>query len=136
MGQLAEIVLLFFWLTCFSIQDFRFRVVPGKWVITAIGSSIVLRIFYSPDPIWQYLVAALCTGGIFFIISMIRNGDIGGGDVQLNAWLGLTIGLMPTLWIDVVSCILAVIFSLISRRREAFPFVPFMFLATILVYVI
>ena len=136
MGQIIETILLFLCLICFAIHDYRFRVLPGKWVMAAVGSSMLLRILYSPSPLWHYILAALCVGGIFLVVALLTNGGVGGGDIQLIAWVGLTIGLMPTLWVSAISCVLAIIYSFIGRKKGNFPFVPFMLLASVLVYLI
>ncbi|MFC7561627.1 prepilin peptidase [Paenibacillus farraposensis] len=78
----------------FSIQDIKTRIVPLKWVILSLFGSLVLRFLYSPNPFSEYIISSLSVGIFLWILSILSNRGMGGGDIQLVAWLGLTVGFL------------------------------------------
>jgi len=114
-------------LIAFAIKDIRERIIPDKWIALAIAGSLVIRLFYSPGELLSYIGAAALLGFLFLVVAMISNGGLGGGDVKLFAWLGLTIGLNGALWITLISSVLGITFAYLLKK-ESIPFAPFVFI--------
>lgn len=110
----------------FSIQDIRTRIVPLPWVICSVIGSIVLRLAYSPDPISTYYISALTLGLILWVLSLISKSGMGGGDIQLIAWMGLTVGFMETTFVLIISNLLVLCYRIMKKNLNSIAFVPYL----------
>lgn len=111
------------YLLLFSVKDIRTRIIPNKWIVNAIVITLVIRICYSPESFLNYALAFVCVGGIALVVAIFSNGGIGGGDIKLLAWLGLTMGLSISLMVTLLSSAVGIIYTL-TTRRNSIPFAP------------
>ena len=79
------------------------------------------------------LIAGLAFGGGLLGISLLmdrilKRDSLGGGDITLFAVLGLYLGVVGTLFMTVLACLLGLLFAVLRRGRtgggEPFPFGP------------
>ncbi|WP_367995892.1 prepilin peptidase [Paenibacillus sp. A3M_27_13] len=110
----------------FSIQDVRTRTVPLSWVICSVLGSIALRLVYSPSPISSYIISALTIGVFLWVLSLISKSGMGGGDIQLIAWLGLTVGFMETTFVLIISNLLVLCYRIMKKNLNPIAFVPYL----------
>ncbi|WP_375162989.1 prepilin peptidase [Paenibacillus peoriae] len=110
----------------FSIQDVRTRIVPLSWVICSVLGSIALRLVYSPSPISTYIISALTIGVFLWVLSLISKSGMGGGDIQLIAWLGLTVGFMETTFVLIISNLLVLCYRIMKKNLNPIAFVPYL----------
>ena len=112
--------------------DFKYMAVPDSINFFALATSLV-----QPNYIDAIIHASIAAGGLWFIgfISSViaRREAMGGADVIVAGTMGALLG-FPNFFIAIfLSAILAIIPSLINRENGV-PFVPFLAMATLIVY--
>jgi len=112
--------------------DFKYMAVPDSVNFAALAFALI-----QPDFIDAAIYAALAAGGLYligFISSLIaRREAMGGADVIVAGTMGALLGFPNFFAALFLSALLAVIPSLINRETGV-PFVPFLALATFIVY--
>ena len=114
------------------IIDFKYMAVPDSVNFTALLLALV-----QPDFLNALMYAALAAGGLYlvglFSSLLARKQAMGGADVIVAGTMGALLG-FPNFFIAIfLSAILAMIPAMIWREKGV-PFVPFLALATFLVY--
>jgi len=112
--------------------DFKYMAVPDSINFTALALALV-----QPDFLHAAMYAAIAAGGLYLIglLSSIlaRKQAMGGADVIVAATMGALLG-FPNFFVAIfLSAVLAMIPALIWRDKGV-AFVPFLALATLLVY--
>ena len=113
--------------------DFEYMAVPDSINFFALATSLV-----QPNYIDAIIHASIAAGGLWligFISSVIaKKQAMGGADVIVAGTMGALLG-FPNFFIAIfLSAILAIIPSLINRENGV-PFVPFLAMATLIVYI-
>jgi leader peptidase (prepilin peptidase)/N-methyltransferase len=112
--------------------DFKYMAVPDSVNFAALGFALI-----QPDFIPAAINAALAAGGLYLIgllsSLLARRQAMGGADVIVAGTMGALLG-FPNFFVAIfLSAILAIIPAMIWRERGV-PFVPFLALATFIVY--
>jgi len=112
--------------------DFKYMAVPDNVNFAALLFALV-----QPDFISALMYAAIAAGGLYLIgllsSLLARKQAMGGADVIVAGTMGALLG-FPNFFIALfLSAILAMIPALINRKTGV-PFVPFLALATFIVY--
>lgn len=112
--------------------DFKYMAVPDNVNFTALIFALI-----QPDFLHAALYAAIAAGGLYLIglLSSViaRRQAMGGADVIVAGTMGALLG-FPNFFVAIfLSAILAMIPALIYRERGV-PFVPFLAMATFIVY--
>jgi len=112
--------------------DFKYMAVPDNVNFTALLFALV-----QPDFLHAALYAAIAAGGLYLIgllsSLLARRQAMGGADVIVAGTMGALLG-FPNFFVAIfLSAILAMIPALIYRERGV-PFVPFLAMATFIVY--
>lgn len=90
-------------------------------------------------PLWEHFAAGLGGGLLFFVLTLLTKGAIGGGDIKLIAALGLWLGVRPLLSVIAYGFMaggLAALFLLITKeksRHSYFAYGPYFSLSGICV---
>jgi len=120
-----------------AVIDLDVRRLPDRGQILLAGASLifgVLAMWEDPIRLAYGLGAALACGLAFLLIHVLSRGGLGLGDVKLvmtcGWWLGL-ISLTSVFAGLMVSCILAVAYSLLARQRQ-FAFGPWLIAGTVI----
>ena len=122
-------------LFCLSLTDLDCMIIPDICLIIA---AAVWLIFLPLTGLgWTAarngLIAGLVFGGGLLGISLLmdrilKRDCLGGGDIKLFAVLGLYLGVVGTLFMTVLACLLGLLFAMLRRGRtgggEPFPFGP------------
>ena len=119
-------LILFFLLFVASLVDFDTMELPDGLLIAAYLASL-LRL---PD--WKSILIgtfAISVPVLIIVIIMdkiLGKESFGGGDIKLLAVLGAHFGAANTLFLIIVSCIIGIVFAVISKKGKgnAFPFGP------------
>lgn len=72
-------------------------------------------------PLWEHFAAGLGGGLLFFILTLLTKGAIGGGDIKLIAALGLWLGVRPLLSVIAYGFIaggVAALFLLVTKQKK------------------
>ncbi|QOR62436.1 prepilin peptidase [Sulfurovum sp. ST-21] len=112
--------------------DFKYMAVPDN-----INFAALLFALIQPDFLHAVIHAAIAAGGLYLIgilsSLLARRQAMGGADVIVAGTMGALLG-FPNFFIAIfLSAILAIIPALIYRERGV-PFVPFLAMATFIVY--
>jgi leader peptidase (prepilin peptidase)/N-methyltransferase len=113
--------------------DFEYMAVPDSINFFALATSLI-----QPNYIDAIIHASIAAGGLWligFISSIIAKKEaMGGADVIVAGTMGALLG-FPNFFIAIfLSAILAMIPSLLNRENGV-PFVPFLAMATFIVYI-
>ena len=114
------------------IIDFKYMAVPDNVNFAALIFALI-----QPDFLHALMYAAIAAGGLYLIglLSSLLAGKqaMGGADVIVAGTMGALLG-FPNFFLALfLSALLAMIPSLINRKTGV-PFVPFLALATFIVY--
>jgi len=88
-------------------------------------------------PLTEHLAAALGGGLLFFLLTLLTKGAIGGGDIKLIAAMGLWLGIRPLITVITYGFIvggLAALFLLLTKqktRHDYFAYGPYFALSGI-----
>ena len=112
--------------------DFKYMAVPDN-----INFAALLFALMQPDFLHAAIYATIAAGGLYLIgllsSLLARRQAMGGADVIVAGTMGALLG-FPNFFIAIfLSAILAIIPALIYRERGV-PFVPFLAMATFIVY--
>ena len=72
-------------------------------------------------PLWEHFAAGLGGGLLFFILTLLTKGAIGGGDIKLIAALGLWLGVRPLITVIAYGFIaggMAALFFLVTKQKQ------------------
>ena len=128
---IAIVLLLFVTVTDFE-QYVIFDSMLLPFAVAGICYTLHLHL-----PITEHLVAALGGGLLFFLLTLLTKGAIGGGDIKLIATIGLWLGIRPLLSVIAYGFMaggVAALFLLITRqkgRHDYFAYGPYFALSGI-----
>lgn len=118
-----------------DIREFR---IPNKVMFPALAVALVVALA-RPERWWLLL------GGLFVAVALLLPSimagkrQIGGGDVKLGLFIGLILGWPGGLWTAIVSCLLAMLFTIGGilmgriKWRSKIAFGPFLSLGAVFV---
>ena len=112
--------------------DFKYMAVPDSVNVAALLFALV-----QPDIITALMYAAVAAGGLYLIgllsSLLAKKQAMGGADVIVAGTMGALLG-FPNFFVAIfLSALLAMIPALLNRENGV-PFVPFLALATLIVY--
>ncbi len=113
--------------------DFRYMAVPDSVNFAALAFALA-----KPEFLQAVLDAALAAGGLYAVsllaALLAKKEAMGGADVIVAGTMGALLG-FPNFFVAIfLSALLAIIPSLI-KRKDGVPFVPFLALATLIIYI-
>lgn len=123
-----------------TTSDIHFQIVIDRiWIF---GSLIIIIVKIIQGTILSHLLYALILFSILFSIAYIgkliaKKEALGGGDIKLYAFIGLTM----SVWNGLLSLFLASVFALIyaivfqKHKDNYIPLVPFIFIGVFIAYV-
>jgi prepilin signal peptidase PulO-like enzyme (type II secretory pathway) len=127
-----------------TVYDIKHTLVPPTFSLALIASAIAVRAFEwtsmpSVAVLYDALFGALVFGGfIFFLFLITRGKGMGLGDAHVGVALGTLFGLMDSVevlalsfWIGAGVGIVLLVLKKGFRMKTEVPFVPFLFLASI-----
>ncbi|WP_334105172.1 A24 family peptidase [Muricomes intestini] len=132
----AGIILFLALLLYIAWTDYKIKRIPDKYTAALLLWGIIWARFYPAVPLQDRVAGGTVVSGILLILSLIRPGCFGGGDIKLMAAAGILTGLNRNIWAFVLAVLLAGIHvcrKLLvplppdsKRRRESFAFGPFL----------
>jgi leader peptidase (prepilin peptidase) / N-methyltransferase len=131
-GSFFAVVLVY--LAAFDLEH---RLIPNRVVLPAAGIVLVAQIALYPNHALEWIAAAICTAGFFFVTLLIYPPGLGMGDVKLAVLLGAMLG-TNVVGAVLVGTLAAAVFGgmLVLRggaqaRKTAIAFGPFLALGGI-----
>jgi prepilin signal peptidase PulO-like enzyme (type II secretory pathway) len=120
-----------------AIIDLKYRLVPNMLIYPAAAMTLLIR----SVPPGRDTLTALLGGAVglspFFLVALMRPGDVGGGDIKLAALIGLVLGFPQVLWTLILGILMGGVtaFLLLSTRRwgprSYIPYAPFLCLGAV-----
>ena len=113
--------------------DFKYMAVPDNLNLLALALAVV-----SPNVLGSLHDALLATGGLtllrYYLSFFLNREAMGEGDIIVAGTMGALLGFPLFFYALFLSAILAIAPSLMAKDR-AIPFVPFLAIATFIVYI-
>jgi leader peptidase (prepilin peptidase)/N-methyltransferase len=132
----ALVAALFCWiLVVITRTDLEHRLIPDRVVIPGTIAMVVLRTIDDPSPEW--VIGAVVTGLVFFVLVLIYPKGLGMGDVKLSAFLGAGLGVavLPAMFVGFFAAFVPSAAMLVRHGKDArtmaIPFGPFLALGGI-----
>jgi leader peptidase (prepilin peptidase)/N-methyltransferase len=135
----------FLWSFLFSaISDIIYLAIPTVLILVSFISAVSARIIDMSDiKFWllDSFLGVILGAGTFFIVRLIygllrKKEGLGEGDVLFMIPVGVYFGFWGTLFCIIISSffggLFGLILSIIKRKRDPIPFIPFMFLGVLL----
>jgi len=131
---LPFVFLTFFLLLGLVMIDFKYMAVPDSLNLLALALAIV-----GPNAIDSLQYALMSAGGLallrYYLSYFLNKEAMGEGDIIVAGTMGALLGFPHFFYALFLSALLAIIPSLIAKDR-AVPFVPFLAIATFIVYLL
>ena len=141
-GETAAGLLFVSVLAIISVSDLAYRLIPNKITLPAWGLFLLLRWWIHPaEPYGLHLLAMAVGFGVFFLLTVLSRGGVGGGDIKLFAVVGLFLGLRLLVLAIFLSALLGTIYGIGlillrgAGRKTQVPFGPFIAAGSFLAYV-
>jgi leader peptidase (prepilin peptidase) / N-methyltransferase len=123
-----------------SVSDVAYMMIPDKVLLVFAGIFLLERIFIPLEPWWNPLLGAAIGFSVLFVIALVSNGGMGGGDIKLFALIGFVVGVKILIVAFFLSTLLGTVFGLIGmlfgfvKKSKPFPFGPFIAIGTMIAY--
>lgn len=143
LGWGIELIVAFFFISLLVIivvSDLAYMLIPDKVLIFFLPLLAIGRVLSPLTPWWDFLVGAVVGFGILYIIAVLSNGGMGGGDIKLFFLIGLVLGTIDTLLTLFLAAVIGMIVGIIvlsknkQGRKTPIPFGPSIALAAVIVY--
>ena len=132
-------------MTFFTMADWWEQIVPNKMLLVLLFLFFLI-IGLDMDAALE-LLPSIVIGLLFSMISfglgfLLSRGSMGAGDVKLALVMGLYLTGEYVVGAVLYGCIVSAVFSLVQlarkrlSRKDTIPFVPFLFLGTVIRYLV
>lgn len=122
--QLFYYVIAIVLLVLATVTDFEQYVIFDSMLLPFAVVSVCYTLHMNL-PITEHFAAALGGGLLFFLLTLLTKGSIGGGDIKLIAAMGLWLGIRPLLSVIAYGFMaggMAALFLLITKQKSRHDF--------------
>lgn len=142
-GWSSELIIAFLLISLLitvTVADLENMIIPNKLLLFFCCLILLLRFFLPLSPWWDSYLGAIVGFLLLFLISLLSNGAMGGGDIKLFTVLGMFIGTVGVIWTLFLASLFGLIYGAIQiarkemQRKEPLPFAPFISIAAIIFY--
>lgn len=125
--------------------DIRYFYISDRVIVLSVISMIGVYLYYlNGKDIIYYLVSAVVMFGIMYTVKFLgdkafKKESLGGGDIKLMLLVGLTLGIIDGITSLLISSGTALIFSLVTMKKNdegIVPFGPFLIIGTIIMFIL
>lgn len=119
--------------------DLKYYEIPDTYSITMLVLGISHVVMAQN---WAYIIVGLISFALFFVISIVSGGALGGGDIKLSFGLGMFFTLYKytrfLIYTFGAGAVIALILMMLKKgdKETKVPFAPFMTLGAILTFLI
>jgi leader peptidase (prepilin peptidase)/N-methyltransferase len=128
------VFVVFALLLALVIIDFRYLAVPDSLNLLALALAVV-----QPNIIEALQYALMASGGLallrYYISYFLKREAMGEGDIIVAGTMGALLGFPLFFYALFLSALLAIVPSLLAKNKIV-PFVPFLAMATVIVYLL
>jgi leader peptidase (prepilin peptidase)/N-methyltransferase len=124
-------------LVLIAAVDAKHRLVPNAVIYPAAAAALVVSVTPQGRGIGSALLGGLFGFAPFLLAAALRPGGLGGGDVKLAAFIGLTFGFPHVLWALILGVLAggaAAAYLMLARgrgRAHTIPYAPFLCLGAV-----
>jgi leader peptidase (prepilin peptidase)/N-methyltransferase len=124
------------------VSDLYYQVVPDKILLIFLPIILVLRFIGDFMPWYESLIGGLLGFGFMYLIAWygekrFKKQALGGGDIKLYFIIGLFLGYNLVFLSLFFASIIGLLYGFVVRKKTGYiPFVPFIFLGSMLSYLI
>ena len=133
-GYMPIVFVVFALLLALVIIDFRYLAVPDSLNLLALALAVV-----QPNIIEALQYALMASGGLallrYYISYFLKREAMGEGDIIVAGTMGALLGFPLFFYALFLSALLAIVPSLLAKNKIV-PFVPFLAMATVIVYLL
>ena len=128
-GEYMIIIICAILVTVCGIIDAKTRRIPNPMIVLLLSAGII-NLFFSKEPIYNLLLGFVFPS-LLLLILRILGMSIGAGDIKLVCCTGLVSGVFINTIVFILSCVAAIVFSLVKKlfcRKNPLPslaFAPF-----------
>ena len=129
---------LFSALVVITFIDLDHQIIPDRITLPGMGLGLIAAGFLLPHGFVNGLTGLLLGGGLFYLIAVISNGGMGGGDIKMIAMVGAFLGWQAVLLTILVGATAGSVVGLVlmvsqgKSRKTPVPFGPFLSLGTVI----
>ncbi|AUI38330.1 MULTISPECIES: prepilin peptidase [Geobacillus] len=129
-GRLIVAWTLISLLAIIVVSDLRYMLIPDRVLLVFAGLFLMERLVIPFLPWVDMLIGAAVGFSLLWLIAVLSNGGMGGGDVKLFAVLGMVLGWKMVLLAFFLATLYGTIIGLIGmalgrvRRGKPMPFAP------------
>ncbi|MET3193830.1 A24 family peptidase [Bacillus sp. OAE603] len=122
------------------VSDLAYMLIPDRILLLFLSIFIIERFFIPLESWWNSMIGAVGAFTVLFLIALVSNGGMGGGDIKLFGVLGFALGWKLILITFMIACFTGTIFGLILmkagrvQKRNPIPFGPFIGLGGLVSY--
>lgn len=123
-------------LVIITVIDYHHKIIPDRITLPGIVLGLGAG-WYLVGPI-NSILGFLLGGGLFYLLAVLSNGGMGGGDIKFIAAAGALLGWQKVLLVIVLGATLGSIIGLIlmvaqkKDRKSQIPFGPFLAVGTLI----
>ncbi len=124
------------------VSDLYYQVVPDKVLLVFLPIILVLRMFSDFIPWYESLIGGILGFGFMYLIAWygekrFKKQALGGGDIKLYFIIGLFLGYNLVFLSLFFASVIGLLYGMIIRKKTGYiPFVPFIFVGSILSYLV
>jgi leader peptidase (prepilin peptidase)/N-methyltransferase len=122
-----------------AVIDLQRGIVPDRIVLPAAALVLALQLALFPDRALEWVLSALGCAGVLFVLTLLKPGGLGMGDVKLGLLLGAGLGLeaAPAFLIGCLALWPVALWIVLrgdaDARKQALPLVPAVALGALVV---
>lgn len=122
------------------VSDLAYMLIPDRILLFFLPIFIIERFFIPLDSLWSSIVGAVGAFTLLFLIGLVSNGGMGGGDIKLFGVLGFILGWKLISITFMIACITGTIYGLAAmkagkvQKRNPIPFGPFIAIGALISY--
>ncbi len=122
------------------VSDMTQMLIPDRILLPFAIALFLMRLFSQLDPWWESLIAALLGFSFLYLLAVISQGGIGGGDIKLVFVLGLVLGIANTFLMLFLAALIGsvvgfiVMISTKQSNKTPIPFGPSIAVGSIVSY--
>lgn len=121
-----------------AIIDLKYQLILNVLILPAVGLMLVYQFVPFTQNSWYALLGGVIVFFLFLAVGMLSPGGLGGGDIKLAAFLGVTFGLPYVFWALLAGALVGggtAVFLLLVRKwqpKTHMPYGPFLCLGAII----
>jgi leader peptidase (prepilin peptidase)/N-methyltransferase len=122
------------------VSDITYMLIPDKVLLFFLPILVLERIFIPLEPWWDPLLGGASGFLLLFLIAVISNGGMGGGDIKLYLLIGIVLGFKLTILSFFIAVLIGAVYGIGGmligkhKKRQPIPFGPFIAIGALCAY--